>query len=80
LEAIHKNMKKIVLTIKDSRKKNFLLELLKQFDFIEVQKTSSAQKSSSYNFLILQGFGKIEISMFHNFVTKHGKEVVSLMA
>ncbi len=32
-------MEKIILTIKDERRKGFLLELLKQFDFIEVQKT-----------------------------------------
>ena len=42
-------MQKITLTIKDDSKLNFLLELLKQFDFIEVQKTAE-KKSDQYNF------------------------------
>lgn len=31
-------MEKITLTLKDTKKKNFLLELLKQLDFVEIQK------------------------------------------
>ena len=69
-------MEKIVLTIKDSRKKNFLLELLKQFDFIEVQKTSSAQKSSSYNFFDSAGLWKnrdIDVSQLRDKAWKRGR-------
>jgi hypothetical protein len=33
-------MTQITLNIKDSRKLSFLLELLKNFDFVEVEKTS----------------------------------------
>lgn len=69
-------MEKIVLTIKDSRKKNFLLELLKQFDFIEVQKTSSVQKSSSYNFFDSAGLWKnrdIDVSQLRDKAWKRGR-------
>jgi hypothetical protein len=33
-------MTQIILNIKDNRKLSFLLELLKNFDFVEVEKTS----------------------------------------
>ncbi|MBI1767737.1 MAG: hypothetical protein HY015_11040 [Bacteroidetes bacterium] len=50
-------MEKIILTIKDERKKNFFLELLKQLDFIEVQKVSE-KKTDSYNFFASAGLWK----------------------
>ncbi len=34
-------MTQITLNIKDSRKLSFLLELLKNFDFVEVEKTAT---------------------------------------
>ncbi len=40
-------MEKITLTIKDNSKLHFLLELLKQFDFVEIQKSSSKRKIST---------------------------------
>lgn len=39
-------MEKIILTIKDGRKLRFLMELLKQFDFVEIEKSSSKSKIS----------------------------------
>jgi hypothetical protein len=50
-------MGKIILTIKDERKKNFFLELLKQFDFIEVQQTTE-KKADDYNFFASAGLWK----------------------
>ncbi len=50
-------MEKITLTIKDGRKKNFFLELLKQFDFIEVQKTAE-KKTDHYDFFASAGLWK----------------------
>lgn len=49
-------MEKITLTIKDSRKKNFLLELLRQFDFVEIQKKS--EKEDVYDFFASAGLWK----------------------
>ena len=40
-------MEKITLTIKDDNKLKFFLELLKQFDFIEIQKSSSKRKKAT---------------------------------
>lgn len=48
---------KITLTIKDDRKVNFLLELLKQFDFIEIQK-SNEQQGDDYDFFASAGMWK----------------------
>ncbi len=39
-------MEKIVLTVKDNSKLHFFLELLKQFDFIEVHNTTPKTKHS----------------------------------
>ena len=39
-------MEKIILTIKDGRKLRFLMELLKQFDFVEIEKSSSKSRIS----------------------------------
>lgn len=50
-------MQKITLTIKDDNKLNFLLELLKQFDFIEIQKATE-KKSARYNFFESAGLWK----------------------
>ena len=57
LEIINKVMEKIILTIKDDKKKNFLLELLKQFDFIEVQKATE-KKTDTYDFFGSAGLWK----------------------
>jgi len=43
-------MQKITLTIKDNSKLHFFLELLKQFDFVEIQKPSSKRNISSAKF------------------------------
>jgi hypothetical protein len=50
------NMEKITLTIKDESKKLFFLELLKQFDFIEVEK--AIHQEESYNFFSSAGMWK----------------------
>jgi hypothetical protein len=50
-------MEKITLTIKDLKKKNFFLELLKQFDFIEVQ-TTKEKKADHYDFFASAGLWK----------------------
>jgi predicted nuclease of restriction endonuclease-like (RecB) superfamily len=57
LKTTSKAMEKIILTIKDDRKKNFLLELLKQFDFIEVQKATE-KKQEQYDFFASAGLWK----------------------
>jgi hypothetical protein len=52
-------MKKVTLTIKDERKTGFLMELLKQFDFIEVQKYDRKKESTSdYDFFASAGLWK----------------------
>ncbi len=45
-------MKEFVIKLKDNSKYAFLLELLKQLDFIEIQSEQSAnhQKSDGYDF------------------------------
>ncbi len=40
------NMEKIILTIKDNSKLHFFLELLNQFDFVEVQKKTTKTSHS----------------------------------
>lgn len=50
-------MKKITLTIKDDKKINFLMELLRQFDFIEIQK-SEEKKNEDYDFFASAGLWK----------------------
>lgn len=52
-----KFMQKITLTIKDDKKVNFLMELLKQFDFIEINKTEPKQ-DENYNFFESAGMWK----------------------
>lgn len=49
-------MEKLILKIKDEGKLNFFLELLKQFDFVEVQRVKKEpQKDSDYNFFASSG-------------------------
>ncbi|MEQ9405020.1 MAG: hypothetical protein RIM99_15615 [Cyclobacteriaceae bacterium] len=50
-------MQRITLTVKDDNKMNFLLELLRQFEFIEVQKSEKKQKKE-YNFFASAGLWK----------------------
>ena len=50
-------MQKITLTVKDESKINFFLELIKQFDFIEVQR-SAKRKTDDYNFFASAGLWK----------------------
>ncbi|MEQ8906157.1 hypothetical protein [Ekhidna sp.] len=50
-------MQRITLTVKDDNKVSFLLELLKQFEFIEIQKSEKKQKKG-YNFFASAGLWK----------------------
>ncbi len=50
-------MQKITLTIKDDKKVDFLMELLKQFDFIEIKK-SKRKRDENYNFFASAGLWK----------------------
>ena len=50
-------MQRITLTVKDDNKVSFLLELLKQFEFIEIQKSEKKQKKD-YNFFASAGLWK----------------------
>ncbi len=53
-------MGKIILTIKDDSKLSFFLKLMKQLDFVEVDKASFKQKSTSkkYDFFASAGLWK----------------------
>lgn len=50
-------MRKITLTIKDEKKISFLLELLKQFDFIEIQEMGE-KKGNNYDLFSSAGLWK----------------------
>ena len=50
-------MEKITLTIKDKSKLSFIIELLSQFNFVEVQKETS-KKPSRDSFFSSAGFMK----------------------
>ena len=50
-------MQRITLTVKDDNKMNFLLELLRQFEFIEIHKSEKKQKKD-YNFFASAGLWK----------------------
>lgn len=50
-------MERITLTVKDEKKMNFLLELLKQFEFVEIQK-SDKKRDEKYNFFSSAGLLK----------------------
>jgi len=52
-------MKKITLTIKDNSKLHFFLELLKQFDFVEITKNSTkSKKAAKYDLFASAGMWK----------------------
>lgn len=53
-------MDKIVLKIKDNSKLHFFLELLKQFDFVEVEKSTSKWRitDKQYDFFASAGMWK----------------------
>ena len=70
-------MEKFILTIKDDRKKSFLLELLKQFDFIELQKATE-KKTDEYDFFASAGLWENRRSPLTNSGSRHGKEFSSL--
>jgi hypothetical protein len=57
LKIVKKDMEKIILTIKDDRKKSFFLELRKKFDFIEIQ-TARERKTDRYDFFASAGLWK----------------------
>ena len=50
-------MQKITLTIKDDNKIKFLLELLRQFDFVDIHKATET-KEDGYNFFASAGIWK----------------------
>ncbi|MDN5210713.1 hypothetical protein QQ020_01600 [Fulvivirgaceae bacterium BMA12] len=50
-------MDKIVLRIKDNSKLRFFLELLKQFDFVEVEKSTSKRKTTSKQYDLFASAG-----------------------
>lgn len=50
-------MQRITLTVKDDDKMSFLLELLRQFEFIEIQQSVKEQKKG-YNFFASAGLWK----------------------
>lgn len=50
-------MKKITLTIKDDKKTGFLLQLLEELDFIEIQE-SGRQLDEAYDFFASAGMWK----------------------
>jgi len=50
-------MKKITLTIKDDKKVNFLMQLLEEFDFIEIQQ-SGKKMNEAYDFFSSAGMWK----------------------
>ena len=58
-ESRLKAMRKITLTLKDKNKLSFLIELLKQFDFVEIQKENAAKKQTGhYDFFASAGLWK----------------------
>lgn len=50
-------MKKITLTIKDDKKAGFLMQLLEELDFIEIQQ-SGQKDNDSYDFFASAGMWK----------------------
>lgn len=50
-------MQKITVKVKDHSKVDFLLELLKAFDFVELEKTDKVKKSE-YDFFASAGIWK----------------------
>jgi hypothetical protein len=48
-------MEKIILNIKDSSKLSFLIQLIKQLDFVEVEKTNNRKFMPEYDFFSSAG-------------------------
>lgn len=48
-------MKQLILNIKDSSKLSFLMQLLNQLDFVEVEKVKKKKGSNDYNFFSSAG-------------------------
>ena len=44
-------MEQLILNIKDSRKLSFLMQLIKQLDFVEVEKVKKKKATAKYDFL-----------------------------
>ena len=42
-------MNKIILNIKDTNKLSFLLQLIRQFDFVEIIEIQNSKKTGKYN-------------------------------
>lgn len=65
-------MTQITLNIKDSRKLSFLLELLKNFDFVEVEKTSKISLKDEIKEAVEQvnqiKQGKLKTKSFDQFI------------
>jgi len=56
-------MAQLILKIKDSSKLSFLLQLIKQFDFVEVEKIKKKKTSAKYDFFSSAGlWAKREIN------------------
>ena len=48
-------MEQLILKIKDSSKLSFLLQLIKQFDFVEVEQVKMKKKQDKYDFFSSAG-------------------------
>ena len=48
-------MEQLILKIKDSSKLSFLMQLIKQFDFVEIEKVKKKRDSANYDFFSSAG-------------------------
>ncbi len=48
-------MEQLILNIKDSSKLSFFMQLIEQFDFVEVEKVKKKKSSSRYDFFSSAG-------------------------
>jgi hypothetical protein len=48
-------MEQLILNIKDSSKLSFLMQLIDQLDFVEVEKVKKKKSSARYDFFISAG-------------------------
>ena len=48
-------MERLILNIKDSNKLPFLLQIIKQFDFVEVEKVKEKKNTVKYDFFASAG-------------------------
>lgn len=48
-------MEQLILNIKDSRKLSFLMQLIKQLDFVEVEKVKKKKATAKYDFFSSAG-------------------------